>query len=262
MSEDFQRSFENDMGRALAEMQARSGTARRLAPLLPGDEDAGIIMREAPARGAASISEMMESPTALEPRYNYDAPDLLQEQLIEPVLKGYGVDQPTVMPSQQRPVQPRITKAGSDTYMEDPVSGEWKLVVSGKNQPERLSARQQSEIRVAERELAEARKAMDAIPNDRDNVDARGEAVRRFRKAQQRHSGLVQPSAQAAPEQSVVPPVPDDIISQGKTFFGELGGANKAPQDQFVSVVNPSGKATRIKASDLERALKSGYKRR
>lgn len=269
VSDDFGKMW----GEALADYEARTGTGQRSVALTPSDMDKGFISRVESA--APTQQDLMDNPRIAAPLSDPIEVDALRHQLFDPLMQRFGSDRQTSMRrsiAQPKQAIPRITKAGSDTYMEDPLTREWKKVVTGPRSASslRITPQQQSEIRVAERELTEARKAMDKIPNDRDNVDERGDAVRRFRKAQQRHSSLVAPPAEEESIDATVAEVipsgrigdsPLDLPASGTAFMGDRGGPNMIQED-FVAVVNPSGKATRVKSSDLDRALKQGYKRR
>jgi hypothetical protein len=236
--------LEQEIGRSLAEIDARTGRAVQYAPLSEQDIASGIISREAPRRGAASISEMIESPTALEPRFipgarveRPDDPRLLEQELLDPVLSAFGMDgvssgRPSSTPRQPAPKTYKFNTAdgGQKVVMFDPITGEGREIHSeaGRTTTPRMTEEKRSAIRVAEKELADARAAVDKIPNDKKNLDARAEALQRWRKAQLRHMALIEagePERVAPPEDLLAEPA---IPIQPQGFIGGMD-ANRNP---------------------------------
>lgn len=236
-----ERWFEDDMARALSELEARTGTARTYGALQPGDAEAGIIAREAPQRTQAmTIGEMIENPVR-----EAENPDAVRRELIDPLVRAYGMESQVPLRSMRplpQPAAPRIVKSGSDIYMEDPLTRQLNLVKSGPQPQPKLSAREQSDLRDIEGEIKSVRAQLAKAPD----LDSQLPFQNRILALDKKRRRLFPQGAAIEAEVTDVEQVPEA----------------PAVQEEFVSVVNPSGKATRIKASDLQRALKSGYKRR
>lgn len=131
--------FEDDMARALAEMEARTGTARTYGELQPGDAEAGIIAREAPRQTqAATVGEMIANPVR-EPE-NLDA---VRRELIDPLVQAYGMDGRSMRPA--RVSQPRTFEMGNELVQVDPTTGRAASIFTQNKTAPEMTPRQRLE---------------------------------------------------------------------------------------------------------------------
>jgi hypothetical protein len=158
LSPNLQRSFDDDMGRALAEFEARTGTARTYAPLQPGDEAAGIIAREAPRNTKAlTIGEMIANPVR-EP----ENPEAVRQELIDPLMGAYGMDRLSSGRSApaSRTYKVKNESGGDSVIMTDPLTGQSREVFSTPGKPVQ-DPRKMVDYRAAVKRVSDARKAFE-----------------------------------------------------------------------------------------------------
>lgn len=219
--------FEDDMARALAEMEARTGTARTYGDLQPGDAEAGIIAREAPRQTqAATVDEMIANPVR-EPE-NLDA---VRRELIDPLVQAYGMDGRSMRPA--RVSQPRTFEMGNELVQVDPTTGRAASIFTQNKPAPEMTPRQRLEYS----DLLKRRQAITSKERLRDTDTAT------LAELEKQIAGFFEPAATATVP--TVPPVP-----RGDIFMGD--------PLQRPATAAPAGAAPTITSKQQFDALPSG----
>lgn len=207
--------FDKQLGQALAQIDARTAAPR----FTPG--------------------AMVERP---------DAPNLLQQELLAPVMAArnayLGVEP-------KRPVAPKTYEIGNELVSLDPTTGRPSVLYSApkKAASPRATDFEQSQRRLAEDEVKRARDAWEKIPDDKENLEAKISAKNRELAAEKRLRKMfetVKPNMETSP---VISDAIEESLMRG--FIGEKGGKNL-----FTA---PTPKETiPTKQGEIVRTLKGG----
>jgi hypothetical protein len=205
--------FDKQIGQALAEMEARTDDPR----FIPG------------AR--------VESP---------DSPDILQRELMDPVLSAFGMPLPRSRDNLTRAIVPRLFETGGSIVQVDPLSGRSNIVHRGETKPDnrlgnfrlanlRNEASQLNSLRNDRLKMATSGTTPEAIATRLQEIDAEAAEI-----------AGGQGRSQSQPAQPTVTAPPDLLSSSG--FIGTPGGENlfEGPQ-RATGPVRPGqrGKLTR-----------------
>lgn len=180
-----------------------------------------------------------------------DSPELLDAELFAPIRERFGLNS-------RRTTAPKTYEIGNELVSLDPNTGKTNVVYSApaKAAPE-MSPRQKLEYG----DLLGQRRALMGksflMNEDRDKLSELDTQIKAFGS---------HPEASANP--AVQPP--KEPLWPGGNVVGSLENnlfesptpSTPKTTDDLISVVNPKGKPVKIRASQLEQALKSGYKRR
>jgi len=217
------------------------------------------------------------------PRYDYykqeynpaDDPEALRHELLDPISQRFGrafSPERTFAPAKE--VQPRIVKSGPDVFMLNPDTDQLELLHQGAAAPVKLTEREKSDLTDIENEITANRTMMmkqtepELQKPFRDrllSLDKKRRALFAPKVATADVSTAVTPTVVAPPPSGFIGDVDPLQQPTGPNAFVPPQPATNPPsaiQGGLVDVINPKGKATKIKATDLERALKEGYKQR
>lgn len=234
--------FEKQMAQAMAEQEART--------------------REKPQSGV-TISDQIASKSDSR-RYSPfgpspDAPELLQRDLIDPVLAGFGFNTGGARNFSQAgrgksPREPRFVKSGADIFTEND-SGGLDLIHRGDRPAAKMSDRQKSDLKLIEDDLLENQKRFNQLDDSPENLDEKLRLRDRINSLDRKRRGLFEPAGAIQASPAVAAP-PNLIAPSG--FIGAAGGENKffdsartpqgttintAPQPDIVSAAPPTAAA-------------------
>jgi len=157
LSPNLQRAFDDDMGRALAEFEARTSRPRASASLTEADIAQNKLSDEWRKNPSAFPKDFVPSWTIgregpqLTAQGRMDAgipdpenPEAVRQELIDPLMGAYGMDELS-SPTRARPIQPRTFEMGNELVQIDPLSGQAKSVYSRPQVTPELTPRQKLE---------------------------------------------------------------------------------------------------------------------